>query len=88
MANPAIRNLIRDSRSFEIPRCVNLHKEAGMQSLEDALAELVQKGTVTREDALVKTSNPKRLLRILERESLIEESAVLKHQEIKQKTRN
>jgi twitching motility protein PilT len=87
VANPAIRNLIRDSRTFEIPSYINLHKEAGMQSLEDALAELVQKGTVGQDAALMKTSNPKRLQRTLEKGPLFEESNILKQQEIKQKVR-
>jgi twitching motility protein PilT len=66
LVNPAIRNLIRESRTFEIPSYMHLHEEGGMQSLEDALAKLVLDGTITREDALRKTSNPKRLLRVLE----------------------
>ena len=66
VANQAIRNLIRDSRTFEIPSYMHVHEGSGMQSLEDALAHLVLSGTVKREAALMKTSNPKRLQRMLE----------------------
>ncbi len=61
LANQAIRNLIRDSRTFEIPSYMHVHEGSGMQSLEDALAHLVLSGTVKREVAMMKTSNPKRL---------------------------
>ena len=64
LANPAIRNLIRDSRTFEIPSYMHLHKEAGMQSLDEALADLVMNGKVTQEAAMLRTSNPKRLERL------------------------
>jgi twitching motility protein PilT len=66
IANNAIRNLIRENRSFEIPSYIHLHDDLGMQSLEDALAQLVQSGTISRQAALAKTSNPKRLQRMLE----------------------
>jgi twitching motility protein PilT len=46
LAVPAIRNLIRDSRTFEIPSYIHLHKESGMQSLDDALADLVNREEV------------------------------------------
>jgi len=67
IANPAIRNLIRESRTFEIPSYIHLEKRAGMQSLDNALADLVNDGKVTREAAIMKTSNPKRLEELLRR---------------------
>jgi twitching motility protein PilT len=66
LANNAIRNLIRENHSYQIPSYMHVHEDGGMQSLEDALAQLIQKGTITREAALRKTSNPKRLLKTLE----------------------
>jgi twitching motility protein PilT len=66
VANTAIRNLIRDSRTFEIPSYMHVHEGSGMQSLEDALAHLVLSGTVKREVAMMKTGNPKRLQAMLE----------------------
>lgn len=70
LANTAIRHLIRENHAYEIPSYIHLHEESGMQSLDDALAKLIINGTVTREDALRKTSNPKRLLKMLERQYL------------------
>lgn len=65
VANPAIRNLIREGRTFKIPSYIHLEKKMGMQSLEDALADLVNSGKVAKETAMMKTSNPKRLAELL-----------------------
>lgn len=65
LANTAIRHLIRESRSFEIPSYMHIHQDSGMQTLDDALANLVKSGRINQEDAMAKTSNPKRLLNLL-----------------------
>lgn len=65
MANPAIRNLIRDKRTFEIPSYMQLHNQDGMQTLENALVDLVKSGKVTQEEAMIRTSHPKRLEKML-----------------------
>jgi twitching motility protein PilT len=65
MANPSIRNLIREGRTYEIPTYMRLHAESGAQSLDDALATLVKSRKVTREAAMNKSSNPKRLAALL-----------------------
>jgi twitching motility protein PilT len=65
MANPSIRNLIREGRTYEIPTYMRLHAESGAQSLDDALATLVKSRKLTREAAMNKSSNPKRLAALL-----------------------
>lgn len=65
MTNPSIRTLIREGRTYEIPTYVRIHQEAGAQSLEDALAYMVQSRKITREAAMRRTSDPKRLAKIL-----------------------
>jgi twitching motility protein PilT len=66
IVNTAIRNLIRDNRTYEIPSYMHVHQEGGMQTLEEALAKLVQRGTIERDAALRKTSNPKRLIKMID----------------------
>ena len=66
LANPSIRNLIREGRTPEIPTYVKIHSEAGAQSLDESLANLVQSNQVTREAAMQRTSDPKRLAKLLE----------------------
>lgn len=66
LADPSIRTLIREGRTYEILTYIRLHAEAGSQSLDDALANLVQSYQVTREAAMEKTSDPKHLAKLLD----------------------
>ena len=65
LSNPSIRNLIRDGRTFEIPTYMRIHADEGAQSLDDALANLVKSNKITSESAMLKTSDPKRLAKLL-----------------------
>ena len=62
IANSAIRKLIRERRIFELPRNMEFStEEEGMHTLDQALAHLVRNGMVSREDAMMKSSNPAKL---------------------------
>jgi twitching motility protein PilT len=65
LSNPSIRTLIREGRTYEIPTYVRIHPEVGVQSLDDALAFMVQTRKITREAAMKKTSDPKQLAKLL-----------------------
>jgi twitching motility protein PilT len=52
VATPAVRSLIRQNKSFQIPSAMQTGKRQGMQTLDDALADLVRSGQVTMENAL------------------------------------
>ena len=51
---PAISNLIREGKTFQIPSAMQTGKNHGMVMLNDALFELVKKGLVEARDAYVK----------------------------------
>ena len=51
---PAISNLIREGKTFQIPSAMQTGKNHGMVMLNDALFELVKKGIVEPRDAYVK----------------------------------
>ncbi len=51
---PAISNLIREGKTFQIPSAMQTGKNHGMVMLNDALFALVQKGIVEAKDAYVK----------------------------------
>ena len=59
LATNAIRNLIREAKTHEIPNYILLGRQEGMCLMDRALAELVRKGLVLRDDALAKAINPK-----------------------------
>ncbi len=66
IATPAIRNLIRDSRAYEIPSYMQLSKNnESMQTIDEALADLVKRGKVTEQEAMLRSSNPERVRKIL-----------------------
>jgi len=66
LANAAVRNLIRDGRTYELPNVIQLNNKEGMQTLDQCLADLVRNRLASKEEALAKSSNPERLRKILE----------------------
>ncbi len=60
VANTAVRNLIREGKTFQIPSIIQTGQQFGMQSLDLHLKELVNKGLITKEEALKKALDPKR----------------------------
>jgi twitching motility protein PilT len=49
---PAIRNLIREGKSFQIPSMIQTGRKEGMQSMDDHLYELLMANFITRESAV------------------------------------
>ncbi len=49
----AIKNLIRESKTFQIPGIIQTGRRAGMITMDDAIYELYQKGMIGREQALM-----------------------------------
>lgn len=59
VATPAIRNCIREGKTYQIVSAIQTGKEEGMQLMEKSLSELIRQGLVTKEEALSKTTNKK-----------------------------
>ena len=51
---PAISNLIREGKTFQIPSIMQTNRKAGMVTLNDALIELVDNGLVEPKEAYMK----------------------------------
>ena len=54
IVTPAVSNLIREAKTFQIPSMMQVGKAAGMMTLNDALLELVNKKLVAPEEAYLK----------------------------------
>ncbi len=54
LATPAISNLIRESKTFQIPSVMQTSRRLGMIGLNDALVELVEKGQVEPQEAYLR----------------------------------
>lgn len=51
-ATPAVRNLIREGKSHQIPNVMQTGRRQGMISMDDAILEQVRAGQITRQTAL------------------------------------
>jgi len=66
IATSVVRRLIRDEKIFEIPPNMELGSREGMQTLDQALADLVRSGIVPQEEAMMKSSDPGKLNKLLQ----------------------
>ena len=55
LTTPAISNLIREGKTFQIPSIIQTSKQLGMLTLNDALLELVEKKEVSPDEAYMKS---------------------------------
>jgi len=55
LATPAIANLIREGKTFQIPSIIQTSKQLGMLTLNDALLDLVEKKEISPDEAYVKS---------------------------------
>jgi twitching motility protein PilT len=55
LTTPAISNLIREGKTFQIPSIIQTSKKLGMLTLNDALLELVEKKAVEPDEAYVRS---------------------------------
>ncbi|HIJ79981.1 MAG: type IV pilus twitching motility protein PilT [Desulfobulbaceae bacterium] len=51
ICTPAVRNLIREGKTYQIPSSMQTGKKYGMQTLDDAIMELLKKGWISGESA-------------------------------------
>ena len=65
IANPAIRNLIRENKVHQIDLVIETSRSDGMISLNFALAELVKRKMITLENAEAYSPNPLGLRKLI-----------------------
>ena len=53
LATPAIRNLIREEKSFQIPSVIQTNKKIGMQLMDDAIYDLYMKSYISADTAMM-----------------------------------
>lgn len=51
IATPAVRNLVRDGKTYQITTVLQTGKKYGMRSLDDAILELLESGRISADDA-------------------------------------
>ena len=65
VANSAIRNLIRENKAHQMTSMIQTGAADGMQTMDQALRDLVQQSLVTYEVAMQRAQNPQELEKLL-----------------------
>jgi twitching motility protein PilT len=69
VATPAVRNLIREGKIYQIASMMQAGGKYGMVTMDQTLAGLVKTGTVTLEAALERCTNEEDLRRLIQQPS-------------------
>jgi twitching motility protein PilT len=56
IANPAVRNLVREAKTHQIPSMIQTGRKYGMQLMDDAIMDLYNKGWVSADEAYMKSN--------------------------------
>ncbi|MBA7706560.1 hypothetical protein ES703_115414 [subsurface metagenome] len=67
IATPAVRNLIRERKTFQIPSAIQTGKKYGMQSLDDSIMEHLNKKRISAEEAYAKCNDKAKFLPFLKK---------------------
>ena len=67
IATPAVRNLIRERKTFQITTSIQTGKRYGMQSLDDAIMDLLQKKKIFAEEAYAKCNDKSKFMSFLKK---------------------
>lgn len=65
IATSAVRNLVREAKTFQIPSMIQTGKKYGMQLLDDAIMDLINKGWIGGDDAYAKCNDKTRFRQFL-----------------------
>jgi twitching motility protein PilT len=64
LVTPAVSNMIREDRAYQIPQIMQTAGSLGMRLMDDSLAELVKKGLISFEEALLRAEDKNKITRI------------------------
>ena len=65
LCTSAVRNCIRENRIYEIPNIIETSRRLGMLNLDNSIADMYHKGFIDREEAIIRSSNPGKMEKIL-----------------------
>ena len=65
IATAAVRNLIREQKTYQIPSMMQAGKKYGMQLLDDGIMDLYNRGWISGEDAYMKSNDKARFRPLL-----------------------
>ncbi|HDZ90000.1 MAG: type IV pilus twitching motility protein PilT [Deltaproteobacteria bacterium] len=65
VGTPAVRNLIREGKTFQIPSMIQTGRKYGMQTLDDAIMDLLKKKIISPDSAYAKSEDKSKFLPFL-----------------------
>jgi twitching motility protein PilT len=65
IATPAIRNLIRENKTHQIPSMIQTSGGLGMTTMDQCLRDLYQKGVVTLDEVMSRANNVEELKKMI-----------------------
>ena len=69
-ATPALSNLIREGKTFQVPSLIQTGQQLGMQSMDQCLYNYIKKGLITPEAGFEKALDKVQFLKLLEKEGI------------------
>jgi twitching motility protein PilT len=67
LTTPAIANLIREGKTYQIGSMMQAGRDLGMHTMDQHLADLVDNGMITRDAAMDKAHDAQGLQRLIQR---------------------
>ncbi len=67
IANSAVRNLVREGKTHQIASMIQTGKKYGMQLLDDAIMDLLNKGWISGDEAYIKSNDKSRFRSFLKK---------------------
>lgn len=65
VATPAVRSLVREGKVHQIYSVIQTSQKEGMKTMNQSLADLYNKGVISFEDCVLKSSNPDELYKLM-----------------------
>ena len=65
ICTPAVRNLIREAKTYQIPSVMQTGKKYGMQTVDDAIMALLEKKKISAEDAYINCYEKQKFVKFL-----------------------
>jgi twitching motility protein PilT len=65
LCTSAVRNCIRENRIYEIPNIIETSRRLGMQNLDNSISDMYFKGYIDRDEAIMRSSNPSKMEKLL-----------------------
>ena len=66
LANPAVKNLIREGKIFQLPNVIHTCNREGMQLLDQALVELYRDGIISSDNLFAFCNNPDEVSKLID----------------------